>query len=503
MDEKSKKLALAKAKAKALQMQADADANSAPAQADVLPESIGSGATGGPAGNYANPTIDPATEDERNRARANISGADTARSFLAGMTADANTGIARALGDKEAAAGAQKDQLARFVGQVVSPLNKIGGGSLGAQMLNAGGQAAVSGGMRGQDIVKTAADTALSAGAPLVMSQFAKLIRGKGPDLQAAELAKRKAVSEVGSLAGRDKRWTEDTLSDPERTKALLDAWREAREGKGVLRTAMSGPAPIAENLKAANQASQEAFQAVESNVPSVDLESAIKDVESRIASETASGQSHSTAELRVLLDDLKKAWAQQNKMGSDRFMEKHLTAPEVGNLRRQFATMGSEENAGRFIPGSTPEGAAKAADQASSLITEGKLLDEPLPGQLENYQTELSRMRGVNDAADAAATASQANASRPSLGLMNPSPKGVAAAAGRSFIGKRFDLGMQAWHDKAMQKALASPNPGLQRAAQWIEEATEPTTRAVRSFVVAKQNPEFLKMIQEGDKDE
>lgn len=450
-------------------------ASTAPAEQDRTDYSFGSG--------HGAPQVDFQSQADPSSGRKAI------RSALAGATSDISTGIARMTGDKEAEAEAKSDGLARLAGSMISPLNKIGGGTVKGQMLNAAGQGALSSIMRGEDLPQIALETAIgpvgTAIAHGVGGFIGKFAGGAGQE--AADLAQRKAVTEIASMSGRGPEWVEETLSDPVRVKALLDSWRQAR-GSAV-GAVIGGSAPIAQKLQPMRDVASNELSNIENSLPNRDLQGAISSTDKRISDEVIAGQNTHAAELRDLLNRLQMSKAEQVKLGA---LSPEITTPDLARMRKDYATAGDREK-GWLIPGSTPEGAAKAADQADIMI---RTNPAATPEQISQYDDALSGFQGVNDAAGAASNAS-VQATKKEIG-------GAAISSSKGFVGSlaplssRLHIGLQAHHDAVMTKALQSPNETVRKIAQWVSEAGDPATRAIRTYIATQKNPEYMKVMQE-----
>lgn len=114
-------------------------------------------------------------------------------------------------------------------------------------------------------------------------------------------------------------------------------------------------------------------------------------------------------------------------------------------------------------------------------------------------------RSMQVGKAADEAHTASVGalQGGRTNLKTSGLGPVGSAMHSVADPISARWNAYIQnRTIDKAIAKMNESMNPQMQALSQWITSAASPTGVAARSYVAAKQNPEFLKAIQDGGDD-
>lgn len=558
MDEKAKKLALAKAKAKALQMQADADSQPAPAmQADPQ---MPSGATGGPAGGLV--------ERSEELTPANPSSfANTARSFLAGATADLNTGIANAIGDKEAAVGAQSDPVARAIGMAVSPLNKIGGGSLGGQVLNNVGQAVFSGAMRNQDAENTAEDAAFSAMMPVVFNRFAKwLAKGDAKVPRAVmsqehidslpnQISREEAIARIPQadanaayieqqkMRNVDPDIASKTMSqDPNYVRQNVEEFNRGRESTFDV-------SPVAQNERAISNVDAAEANRIAAYDPvagrNLDLNKTIESLENDAAELARTGRMNRATEIKRLIEEFKAARASQDmgKFGAAvRGQSNPLTqsvesvpvpgggisgpktqsipevAPVTASAARQAMSASNytipgnritegiteELRAGRAQAGGAKPSVEKGAVEPAFIESSDALARIAAQNMSGAEYIELQNAIQRAKAAEEAAKSSTANLMG---GISEPSLRGGAKTTVASSLANPI---LSRWRmyrqnrivDNAINKLRTANDPGLQDLAKWIESASGEAGVAARSFIAAKQNPEFLKMIQEGDKE-
>ncbi len=533
---------------------------------------VGSGATGGPAGNYAaNQGPDLAAEDKRNQAGF----ANTSRSMLAGATADLNTGIARATGDKEAEAGAKADPVARGIGMMMSPLNKIGGGSVTGAALNNIGQAAVSGLMRGVNLDQGLVETGVAAGASLLPPALGYAMKKTGIKVprwmqseehlatqptQAQQFAEgieempQEAVNEAFASIMRheDPTLVANILrNDPNYAREVVKQYNLGRPST----TSVSPVDQMSRTIKNVDDARALQLEAEKpltfSNPPISAVEAPLQ---SRVDNLTKGGRADEISRLLEELRVVREARAAQDMGRSGAAMKSGanpmqrdpagLEIPPDGQVSGEIGRGVSEMTPGS-VPVVDPVTASKAQSVMSATDANTSYPARNIPDRMravikqgrensmtkgpsekgvlgaEYYETVQGledSLRNVTDkgtadnvlnsmqvgkAADEAHTAS-VHSLQGGRSDIKTSGLGAAGSLAHS-VSAPISARWAAWNqnrtvDKAIAKMNESLNPQMQQLAQWIQSAGSPTGVAARSFVAAKQSPEFLKAIQEGD---
>lgn len=122
--------------------------------------------------------------------------------------------------------------------------------------------------------------------------------------------------------------------------------------------------------------------------------------------------------------------------------------------------------------------------------------------------EEEYAALQEAIQRAKAAEEASMTSTVNRLGGLAEPNARGgfktaVASSVSNPILSRWRMFNQNRIVDRAIANLQKSDQPQYRALAEWISSAGSPTGVAARSFVAAKQNPEFLKMIQEGDKDE
>jgi hypothetical protein len=116
-----------------------------------------------------------------------------------------------------------------------------------------------------------------------------------------------------------------------------------------------------------------------------------------------------------------------------------------------------------------------------------------------DNVLKSMQVGKAADEAHTASVTSAQGGRVDPKVGGLGP--VGSAIHSVGAPISARWGAYVQnRTVDKAIAKMNESMDPQMKQLAQWITSASSPTGVAARSFVAAKQSPEFLKAIQEGD---